>query len=97
MSKENEEDIDENIFDDIPSGTHTPKKSVATEINIPNTNFSFCVLDVSYKNGKVTVKTSLETREYKSNGITMQTKKDIVILQDCYVLDVSHLVPEKKN
>jgi hypothetical protein len=85
-----------NAKDDIfaPSpAVHACRKSAATEITIPGTNLVFCVSEVSYENGKVDVKTSIETREYKKNNGTMPTMKEIVILKDHYALDVSHLFP----
>lgn len=95
---EDDEEMDENIFDDIfndiPVVTHTPRESVATETNIPGTDFVFCVLSVSYANGKVKVKTSLEKRgQRRCDGKT--SKKDLVVLKDRYTLDVSHLISGK--
>ena len=92
---EDVEEMDENIFDDIfkdiPVATHTPRESVATETNIPGTDLVFCVLSVSYANGKVKVTTSLEKIGCKQ-GSGKTPKKDLVVLKDCYTIDVSHLI-----
>ncbi|TRZ51825.1 hypothetical protein D4R99_03765 [bacterium] len=96
MSEEDEEMEENNIFDNISYATHAPKESVATETPIPGTDLVFCIRSISYSNGKIKVKTSLEKWERKRSDGTTPKRKERIILKDSYSLDVSHITQGKQ-
>ena len=66
-------------------------------IPVPGSNLIFCVQSVSYCNGKIKVVTSIETRERKHAGNQSPRIEDVVILEDCYTLEVGHFLSVNKE
>ena len=88
---------DDNDFISNPITMHACKESAVSEISVPRSNLIFCVQSVSYCNGKIKVVTSIETRERKHAGNQSPRIEDVVILEDCYTLEVGHFLSVNKE
>ena len=97
MNDKEEEKMCESIFAILPSIIHTPKESVVSETAIPGSDYVFCLQGISYEDGKIHIKTSIEARERKRKSDGTSFIEDSVILEDYYVLDVKRLLPAKKK